>query len=1149
MYETWSCGESHNRPQNVFGVKLCAKGTYLKSFFQPMIWTLVLLVFVSHRAAADQVVITEIMRKPKKADAPQWVELSNLTSTVLDCAQWELKGLNLIYTFADFQPDSPADGFIAPFETWIISDTSPEDFRHYYPESQNTRILGPWTGFISEQKDHLVLVDKNQLPMTGVAMHQGPPWPTFVDGSGYTLENSSPNRNPMDWRNWRRSRATGGTPGKWTLLDENIPTGTSPFNGPYMRDILLNSEASSITIVLASDQEDQLRLENYQILSHPDLKPLIQLDGTLSSKSTRAFHCEIDKLPLATQGFYLVKIQTGQCVDEAFPRQLAKGFSVTRTSSQPQSWRTFTPTQSGNPPLTTPLPLIVINEIMFDPPYGKEHLEFIELHNALQEPVDMSLWTLEGGVQFDFPTGTLLGAGGFAVIAGKPGKFQQSYPGVECLGGFKGKLSNRGERLCLFDALGNCIDEVHYGVEGDWPSLAAGQGSSMELLHPHSDNQLSSAWGASRQSRSSDFEPHAFDFTYRDILPLWSIHDHRELHFYLTGKGHLVLKNIKLSQIHEDKNLLDNVGRRSVENDGATGWLMQGNHSGSFLSGDELHLLATGHGDNKANRIELDALKLEEGASYRLSFDARWVRGTPRMIVRTWNDTFSQSIEVGIPSNLGTPGTLNTQRTQTPPPQIEDLVHEPAVPKPGEPIVFTAKVAWMGKPGTVSLVYRLDASPALEWQRQPMHPSSTVGNVANPTYETTLEFSGEQGDLLEFFVEGISLDRQRSTLPRIPSSHSALCVIDGREIPTDLRRTRLLIRSRDLNAIQNGESASYEFRYPRLSNQYFNATYIHNDQTIRYGASLRASGSAWTRQANMARGKWKLPKDRPFRNHVKFTYDDDPTRQGGMFRHHNRMVRYLLYLLGHPCGENEFLYVILNDGPVMLREEVEPVDSDYLRRNFTDGHKGELYRVDDAWWMSDHWSQRHRDASWDTSDTAAVGYYRNAWMKRSAEEADDFSALTHFFEFINRPEYTLEEVASLMDAEAVLKMTAVLGFVADWDTFTQSRGKNAYFYRRPEDGRFQWLQWDSDLAFGSRHYRNFYGGSEAFVRWVEHSENMDLLRRYLKTLVELTEGKDSRVEAWMSQESSRFSQCRINAPFYRSFFQSRKQEVDVMTDW
>ena len=72
-----------------------------------------------------------------------------------------------------------------------------------------------------------------------------------------------------------------------------------------MRDILLNSETSSMTIVLASDQEDQLRLENYQILSHPDLKQLIHLDGTLSSNRARAFDCEVDKLPLATRGFYL----------------------------------------------------------------------------------------------------------------------------------------------------------------------------------------------------------------------------------------------------------------------------------------------------------------------------------------------------------------------------------------------------------------------------------------------------------------------------------------------------------------------------------------------------------------------------------------------------------------------------------------------------------------------------------------------------------------------------------------------------------------------------------------------------------------------------------------------------------------------------
>ena len=78
-----------------------------------------------------------------------------------------------------------------------------------------------------------------------------------------------------------------------------------------------------MTFVLASDREDELRLENYQILRHPDLKRLIQLNGALSSKKTCSFESENENLPLTAQGFYLVDTQTGQCVDEAFPRQLA----------------------------------------------------------------------------------------------------------------------------------------------------------------------------------------------------------------------------------------------------------------------------------------------------------------------------------------------------------------------------------------------------------------------------------------------------------------------------------------------------------------------------------------------------------------------------------------------------------------------------------------------------------------------------------------------------------------------------------------------------------------------------------------------------------------------------------------------------------
>ncbi|MGA1015160.1 MAG: CotH kinase family protein, partial [Limisphaerales bacterium] len=117
------------------------------------------------------------------------------------------------------------------------------------------------------------------------------------------------------------------------------------------------------------------------------------------------------------------------------------------------------------------------------------------------------------------------------------------------------------------------------------------------------------------------------------------------------------------------------------------------------------------------------------------------------------------------------------------------------------------------------------------------------------------------------------------------------------------------------------------------------------------------------------------------------------------------------------------------------------------------------------------------------------------------------------------------------------------GFVADWDTFTQSRGKNAYFYRRAHDGRFQWLQWDSDLAFGNRSRGSFYGGSDAFVRWMEQPEQQAAFRDMLDKLVSLTSGSKSRVEAWMAQEASANPKTAINIPFYRSFFKQRREDV------
>ncbi len=62
---------------------------------------------------------------------------------------------------------------------------------------------------------------------------------------------------------------------------------------------------------------------------------------------------------------------------------------------------------------------VIIHEIHYDPD-GVEPEEFVELHNPSDSAIDLSGWTLEGGIDFSFPGGTIIGVGGYLVIAADP---------------------------------------------------------------------------------------------------------------------------------------------------------------------------------------------------------------------------------------------------------------------------------------------------------------------------------------------------------------------------------------------------------------------------------------------------------------------------------------------------------------------------------------------------------------------------------------------------------------------------------------------------------------------------------------------------------------------------------------------------------
>ena len=103
------------------------------------------------------------------------------------------------------------------------------------------------------------------------------------------------------------------------------------------------------------------------------------------------------------------------------------------------------------------------------------------------------------------------------------------------VGDWSGTLRDGGELIRLEDSNGNLADEVDYKPSGDWPELADGDGSSMELRHPDMDNNASTAWADSNESSSTTMQNFTYtaDFESAKWLPVSS---GQELHVHLVGR-------------------------------------------------------------------------------------------------------------------------------------------------------------------------------------------------------------------------------------------------------------------------------------------------------------------------------------------------------------------------------------------------------------------------------------------------------------------------------------------------------------------------------------------------------------------------------------------------------------------------------------
>ena len=776
---------------------------------------------------------------------------------------------------------------------------------------------------------------------------------------------------------------------------------------------------------------------------------------------------------------------------------------------------------------------VVINEIMYDPPFGAEGSEFLELYNRGAGPMDVSGWRLSEGITFDFPAGSMVAPGGYLVLAAHRKQFRKVYGDIPIAGAYQGRLRHGGERLRLVDAAGHVADEVDFKAEGDWPILAHGGGSSMELLNPWMDNARSSAWRDSDESPKAAWQTYGCTNVYQALDAAGGRSDYRELHLYLAGEGRVALRKIGLWK--DGINFLDHPERLANGPSSADGWLAQGTHGSTFMTNGELHIIADGRGDNKADRVAIGCARIQRGERYELRFEGRWLAGCPRLIALTWDHSFGGSFLLALPKALGTPGQPNSVATKPPlslvqaGPQLDDLMHFPPVPRSTDTVKLSAKIHCASPLASVQLFHRPDSPDGnARWLSKPMITDTNGSCFAELDEYRTNRL------VVQFYVRAVGANGQSVTLPRPGASAPALWVVDDQKPPRDLRLERFIVSAYDLESMVHGNTAKYGYRQPRLSNHRYNMTYISNEERVFYGGSIRISGSPFTRGSELTKGKWDLPEDRMFRGRTKFYFDNDSN-------YHNRLCRYLLYQLGHAAADSEWVRVVINSSSAYLKEETEPMTSEFLERHFPNGNRGELYRIDDEWWFAENWQRQNRDADWQYKGTDDPARYRSEWQKKTRAVEDDYSALIAFFKTYSDNRYTQDAIERMLDPEATLEMAAVRGYICDWDSFTMFRGKNGYFYRRPEDGRFQFLQWDSDLAFRDANYPLY---SERVATWMEKPYNQKRFQEYLAKLVAFSQSP--QLATWFDVQRTACSACPPTADFYQAFFRRRNQVLPAI---
>ncbi len=1025
-------------------------------------------------------VISEVMYHPRKrADGrdTEFIEIHNADLIDQDLTGHRISGA------VDFQFPK---GFVLPAGGFAVIARSPTDLAAIHGLSN---VLGPFEGTNNLPNDNGTIRLRNPqgAVLLEVPYDSRAPWPVAADGAGHSLVLARPSYGEGDPRAWSASASIGGSPGAQEIVRANSRA-TALIN-----EVLAHTDLPQLDLVeLHNHGNDTLDLGGCFLTDDPSTNRFrIPIGTWIPPRGFLAFNeTQLGfRLDAAGESLFLVDADESRVLDAIRFGAQENGVSTGRYPDGTPEWRRLSSVTAGSANTPFRVSPVVLNEILYNPISGDSEDEFVELFNRSASPVALDDWSFTDGIDFRFPTNTVIGVGAHVVVAKNRTRLLAGHPGLSpaaVFGDYGGTLANGGERIALampdFIATTNELGvvqtrridievaEVTYGTGGRWGQWSDGLGSSLELIDPYSDALQASNWADSDESAKAPWT--TIEFTGRVDNVASGVSSSR-LHLLAQGPGEYLIDDIQVLA-QDGANRLSNGDFGS----GLTGWTVQGNHRRSSLAASEgiagsnaLRVRATGRGDTAVNRVRATITpSLTANSTATLRARVRWIRGWPEFLLRTLGNGIEAFGRLEIPRNLGTPGARNSRAVDNAGPAIFDVSHAPAVPAGGEAVLVTARVTDPDGVDSVSLRYRQDPSNSLTTVI--MRDDGSAGDAVAGDGVYSGRVPGRAAGVLVAFT--ISASDQESnpassqfptptTFPA-PATREGLIRWGETKPFGNLGVYRFWQRQADANSLRSREP---------LANDPLDCTFVHGDERVIYNAEMRAKGSPWHGGSVGGDYVFTMPDD----DRLLGARDLAIVTLGNLGNDGTAQREQAAFWIGRQLGaaslHRRHIHFFENGGFKGLYEDTEEPNGLYVDRWFPDGEDGDLFKIEDWFEFNDSGGSFvfSRDATLErfttVGNTLKQARYRWAWRKRAIQgSANDYSNLLQLVETVaNTSASNAPRIEAVVDIENWMRAFALQHIVGNWDAYGYGRGKNSYAYL-PTGGRWKIIPWDIDFVLG-----------------------------------------------------------------------------------